>query len=139
VCSGGKRTRTSLYLPKDIKCFPEPGDVPVVKEGWSCQGVTGVKGGTFKKSQRDFLLRLFNNNGRPKIRERDTHNRMMTTFNDKNVAAVNSVMDKGFTEVSQSIDMQDNNEEGGHDQNEGVPEEGEEEELPPPLPITMST
>jgi hypothetical protein len=46
--------------------------------------VTGVKGGPFKKSPRDFLLRLFNNNGGPKIRERDTHNRMVTTFNDKN-------------------------------------------------------
>ena len=46
--------------------------------------MAGVKGGAFNKSQRDFLLRLFNNNGGPKIRERDTHNRMVTTFNDKN-------------------------------------------------------
>ncbi len=51
-----------LYFPKTIKFFPAPGDVFVVKEGWSCKGVTGVKGGPFKKSQRDFRLRLFNNN-----------------------------------------------------------------------------
>ena len=50
--------------------------VSVVKEGWTCKGASGVKGGVFKKSQRDFLLTLFNNNGGPKIRERDTHMRM---------------------------------------------------------------
>ncbi len=48
-----------------------------------------VKGGVFNKSQRDFLLRLFNNGG-PKIRERDAHNRMVTTFNDKNEDSDNS-------------------------------------------------
>ncbi len=31
---------------------------------------------------------------------------------------------EGFTEISQSIDIQDN-EEGGHDQNKGVVEEGD--------------
>ncbi len=36
--------------------------VSVVKEGWTCKGASGVKGGVFKKSQRDFLLTLFNNN-----------------------------------------------------------------------------
>jgi hypothetical protein len=41
-----------LYFPKAIKFFPAPGDEPVVKEGWSCKGVTGVEGGDFKKSQR---------------------------------------------------------------------------------------
>ena len=46
--------------------------------------VTGVKGGAFKRSQRDFLLSLFNNNGgKTKIRERDAHNMMVTTFKDK--------------------------------------------------------
>jgi hypothetical protein len=35
---------------------------------------------------------------------------------------VNRVVEKGFTELSQSIDIQDN-EEGGHDQNEGVVED----------------
>ncbi len=108
------------------------------------------------------LLRLFNNNGGPKIRERDTHNRMVTTFNDKNEdsdfslrlvlgetqikswfssesgrrkkAVVNRTREHGFTEFSQSIDIQDNNEEGGHDQNEGVPGEGVPPPLPPPPP-----
>ena len=32
-----------LFFPKTIKFFPQPPDVPVVKEGWSCKGVTGVK------------------------------------------------------------------------------------------------
>jgi hypothetical protein len=45
--------------------------------------VTGVKGGAFKRSQRHFLLTLFNNNGGPKIRERDTQIRMVETFKDK--------------------------------------------------------
>jgi hypothetical protein len=139
-----------MFFPKTIKLFPTPTDVPV-KEGWEFKGVAGVKGGAFNKSQRDFLVRLFNNNGGPKIRERDAHNRMVTTFNDKNEdsdfslllvlsetqikswfsseagrrkkAAVNRAREQGFAELSQSIDMQDNNEEGGHDQNEGVPEE----------------
>ena len=58
--------------------------MPVVKEGWECKGACGVKGGVFKKSQRDFLLTLFNNNGeKTKIRERDTHNIMVTTFKDR--------------------------------------------------------
>jgi hypothetical protein len=34
------------------------------------------------------------------------------------------VIVEGFTEISQSIDIQDN-EEGGHDQNKGVVEEGD--------------
>jgi len=42
-----------------------------------------VKGETFKKSQRDFLLGLFNNNEGPKIRERDVQIRMTVTFKDK--------------------------------------------------------
>ena len=50
-----------LFFPKTIKFFPAPTDVPVVKEGWTCKGVAGVKGGDFKKSQRDFLPELFNN------------------------------------------------------------------------------
>ena len=101
-------------------------------------------------------MTLFNNNGDPKIRERDTHNRMVTTFKDKaensdfslrlvlserqikswfssetwchKKAVVNRVIEEGFTEFSKSIDIQDNNEEGGHDQNEGVGEVG----VPPP-------
>jgi hypothetical protein len=32
---------------------------------------------------KGFLLTLFNNNGGPKIRERDTHMRMKTKFVDK--------------------------------------------------------
>ena len=44
---------------------------------------SGVKGGAFKKTQRDFLLTLFNNNGGPKIRERDTHFKMKEKFKDK--------------------------------------------------------
>ena len=84
-------------------------------------------------------------------------NDMVTTFKDKNedsdfslrfvlsetqikswvsseagcrkTAAVNRVIDIGFAELSQSIDMQDNIEEMGHDQNKGGPEEGEEEFL----------
>ena len=72
-----------MFFPKTIKFFPAPPDVPVVQEGWACTGVTGVKGGVFKTSQRDFLLSLFNNNGGPKIRERDTHIRMANTFKDK--------------------------------------------------------
>jgi hypothetical protein len=154
-------TRIPIF-PKTIKFFPTPTDVPVVKEGWVWKGVTGVKGGSLNKSQRDFLLRLFNNNEGPEIRERDTHNRMVTTFNDKNEdsdfslrlvlsenqikswfsseagcrkkTAVNRGREQGFTEISQSIDMEDNNEEGGHDQNEGVPEEGVPPPLPPPSP-----
>ena len=63
-----------LFFPKTIKFFPQPPDVTVVKEGWACKGVAGVKVRDFKKSQRDFLLTLFNNNGeKTKIRERDTH------------------------------------------------------------------
>jgi hypothetical protein len=42
---------------------------------------------------------------------------------------VDRVIEEGFTELSQSIDIQDN-EEGGHDQNKGVVEEGD----PPPPP-----
>jgi hypothetical protein len=59
-----------MFFPTTIKFFPTPRDVPVVKEGWACKGASGVKGGAFKKSQRDFLLTLFNNNGGPKIRLR---------------------------------------------------------------------
>ncbi len=56
-----------MFFPKTIKFFPTPTDVSFVKEGWVCKGVTGVKGGTFKRSQRDFLLTLFNNNGVQKL------------------------------------------------------------------------
>jgi hypothetical protein len=72
-----------IFFPKTINFFPTPTDVPVVKEGWACKGASGVKGGSFKKSQRDFLLTLFNNNGGPKIRERDAHIKMVATFKDK--------------------------------------------------------
>ena len=147
-----------MFFPTTIKFFPTPRDVPVVKEGWSCKGASGVKGGAFKKSQRDFLLTLFNNNGGPKIRERDAHMKMKTKFQDKDEdsdycfhlvlsesqikcwfssvagrrkkAAANRVIVEGFTELSQSIHIQDN-EEGGHDQNKGVVEAGAP---PPPIP-----
>jgi hypothetical protein len=147
-----------MFFPKTIKFFPTPTHVPVVKEGWACKGVTGVKGGAFKRSQRDFLLSLFNNNGGPKIRERDARIKMSATFKDKDEdsdyslrlvliesqiktwfssevgrrkkTAVNRLFEKGFTEFSQSIDLQDN-QEGGHDQNGGVVEEGDP---PPPVP-----
>jgi hypothetical protein len=56
-----------MFFPTTIKFFPTPRDVPVVNEGWVCKGTSGVKGGDFKKSQRDFLLTLFNNNGGPKL------------------------------------------------------------------------
>ena len=72
-----------MFFPTTIKFFPTPQDVSVVKEGWVSKGESGVKGGTFKKSQRDFLLTLFNNNGGPKIRERDAHTRMKENFKDK--------------------------------------------------------
>ena len=135
--------------------------MPVVKEGWACKGASGVKGGAFKKSQRDFLLTLFNNNGKPKIRERDAHTRMKEKFKDKEEdsdfcyrlvlsesqikcwfsseagrrkkAAVNRVIVEGFTELIQSIDIQDN-EEGGHDQNKGVVEAGGPPCYTPPPP-----
>ena len=148
-----------MFFPTTIKFFQTPRDVPVVKEGWACKGASGVKRGAFKKSQRDFLLTLFNNNGGPKIRERDAHMRMKTKFVDKDEdsdycfhlvlsesqikswfssetgrrkkAAVNRVIEKGFTGLSQSIQ---DNEEGGHDQNEGVVEAGGPPAPPPPRP-----
>ncbi len=148
-----------MFFPTTIKFFPTPSDVPVVKEGWACKGASGVKGGVFKKSQRDFLLTLFNNNGGPKIWERDAHMRMTTKFVDKDEdsdycfhlvlsesqinswfsseagrrkkAEVNRVIEKGFTGLSQSIQ---DNEEGGHDQNEGVVEAGGPPPPPPPSP-----
>jgi hypothetical protein len=110
-------------------------------------------------------LTLFNNNGGPKIKERDSQIKMETTFKDKDEDSdyslrfvlsesqikswfssetgrrkketVNSVFEKGFTEFSQSIDIQDN-QEGGHDQNVGVVEErGPPPPPPPPPPPTL--
>ena len=49
---------------------------------------------------------------------------------------VNRVIEKGFTELSQSIDIQDNEEEG-HDQNEGVVEAGAPPPPPPPPPSPL--
>ncbi len=80
-----------MFFPTTITFFPTPRDVSVVKEGWVCKGTVGVKGGVFKKSQRDFLLTLFNNNGGPKIRERDTHMRMKEKFKDKDERTTISV------------------------------------------------
>jgi hypothetical protein len=111
------------------------------------------------------LLGLFNNNGGSKIRERDTQIKMAATFKDKEEdsdfslrlvlsesqikswfsseagrrkkAAANRVIEEGFTELSQSIDIQDN-EEGSHDQNKGVVEAGApalEPRSPPPPPL----
>jgi hypothetical protein len=148
-----------MFFPTTITFFPTPRDVPVVKEGWACKGAAGVKGGVFKKSQRDFLLTLFNNNGGPKIRERDAHMRMKEKFKDKDEdsdlcfrlvlsesqikswfsseagrrkkAALNRVIEKGFTGLSQSIQ---DNEEGGHDRNEVVEAGG-----PPPPPPPCKT
>ena len=150
-----------MFFPTTIKFYPSPPDVPVVREGWVCKGVSGVKGGDFKKSQRDFLLTLFNNNEGPKIRETDAQIKMVSTFKDKDEdsdyslrlvlsasqikswfsseagrrkkAAANRVIVEGFTELSQSIDIQ-NNEEGGHDQNKGVVEAGAAPPPPPPPP-----
>ena len=97
------------------------------------KGVTSVKSGVFKKSQMDFLLTLFNNSGGPKIRERDTQLKMVVTqFKDKDADSdlslclvlsktqfkswfssetmnrqkmvVNRVIEKGLTELSESID-----------------------------------
>ena len=39
-----------MFFPKTIKFFPRPAHVTVVKEGWACKGVSGVKGGAFKRS-----------------------------------------------------------------------------------------
>jgi hypothetical protein len=72
-----------MFFPTTIKFYPSPPDVPVVKEGWTCKGASGVKGGAFKKSQRDFLLTLFNNNGGQKIRETDAQIKIAATFKDK--------------------------------------------------------
>ncbi len=130
----GKENK-DLYFPNQIQFFPSPRDVPVVKEGWEWKGITGVKDGTFKKFQRDFLLGLFYNNGGPKIRERDTQIKMTVTFKDKeedsdfslrlvlsesqikswfssetgrqNKTTVDRMIEEGFTELSQSIDIQD--------------------------------
>ena len=52
--------------------------------------------------------------------------------------SVNRVIEKGLTEISKSIDMQDI-EEGGHDQNEGVPEEGDPPPPPPPESSSSSS
>jgi hypothetical protein len=82
LASRGQENK-EMFFPKTIKFFPTPTDVPVVKEGWTCKGVAGVKGGDFKRSQMDFLLALFNNNGGPKIRERDAHIKMVASFKDK--------------------------------------------------------
>ncbi len=72
-----------MFFPTTITFFPTSRDGSVVKKGWVCKGADGVKGGTFKKSQRNFLVTLFNNNGGPKIRERDVHMRMKENFKDK--------------------------------------------------------
>ena len=72
-----------MFFPTTITFFPTPRDVPVVKEGWTRKGAAGVNGGVFKKSQRDFLLTLFNNNGVSKIRKRDSHMKMEAKFKDK--------------------------------------------------------
>jgi len=153
-----------MFFPTTIKFFPTPRDVSVVKEGWSFKGTSGVKGGVFKKSQRDFLLTLFNNNGGPKIRERDVHMRMEENFKDKDEdsdfcfrlvlsesqikswfssetgrrkkTVVNRVIEKGFTGLSQSIQ---DYEEGGHDQNEGVIETRREVLLLLLLPSSTSS
>ena len=47
----GKENK-EIFSPKTIKFFPQPPDVTVVKEGWACKGVAGVKGGAFKRSQK---------------------------------------------------------------------------------------
>ncbi len=97
-----------------------------------------MKGGAFKRSQSDFLLTLFNNNGGPKIRERDvvlSESQIKSWFSSevghRKKEEVNRVIEKGFTELSQSIDLQDN-QEGGHDQNGGDVEEGDPPPPPPP-------
>ena len=108
------------------------------------------------------LMGLFNNNGGPKIWERDAQIKMATTFKDKQEDSdfsfrlvlsesqikswfssetgrrkkveSNRVIEEGFTELSQSKDIQDN-EEGGHDQNKGVVEAGAPvPPTPPPSP-----
>jgi hypothetical protein len=122
---GGQENK-EMFFPTTIKFFPTPRDV-----------------------------------GGPKIRERDAHTRMQAKFKDKDEdsdfcyrlvlsesqikcwfsseagrrkkAAANRVIVEGFTELSQSIDIQDN-EEGGHDQNKGVVEAGGPPPPPPPPP-----
>jgi hypothetical protein len=116
-----------IFFPTTIKFFPTPRDMSVVQEGWVCKGAE-VEGGVFKKSPRDFLLTLFNNNGVSKIKKRDSHMKMEAKFKDKDEdsdfcfrlvlsesqikpwfssevgcrkkAAVNRVIEKGFTGLS---------------------------------------
>jgi hypothetical protein len=89
----------------------------------------------------------------PKIRETDAQIKMTATFKDKDedsdyslclVLSASQIKswfssEGGFTELSQSIDIQ-NNEEGGHDQNKGVVEAGAAPPpSPPPPPPPLST
>jgi hypothetical protein len=91
-----------MFFPTTITFFPTPRDVPVVKEGWSWKGAAGVKGGVFKKSQRDFLLTLFNNNGGPNLSESQIKSWFSSEAGRRKKAALNRVIEKGFTGLSQS-------------------------------------
>jgi hypothetical protein len=145
--SGGNEDG-ELYFPKRIVLWELPSDVPPVQEGWAPKGVAGAKGGGhFQKSQKDFLLELFDNPGGYKIRERDAHERFKMRFTDKGdespysvrlvlsegqikswnsseasrrkKLAASRVIDRGVTELSAAMDL----EEGGDD----VPEDDDAE------------
>ena len=124
------------------------------------RGVWGQRWG-LQEVPKGFSADTFQQQRGPKIRETDAQIKMAATFKDKDEdsdyslrlvlsasqikswfsseagcrkkAAANRVIVEGFTELSQSIDIQ-NNEEGGHDQNKGVVETGAAPPPPPPSP-----
>ena len=133
IVSRGEENR-ELFFPKPIHTFPLPTNVPVVKEGWAPKGVAGAKkGGAFEKSQKEFLLMTFNNEGY-KVRERDALKRMQERFTDndpnspysarlvlseaqikswfsseaarRKKLALIRVFDKGLTELGAAMDLE---------------------------------
>jgi hypothetical protein len=110
--------RKEMFFPTTIKFFPTPRDVTVVTQ------IKMVS--TFKDKDEDseYSLRLV-------LSESQIKTWFSSESGRRKKAAVNRVFEKGFTELSQSIDLQDN-QEGGHDLNGGVVEDGGPP--PPPLP-----
>jgi hypothetical protein len=80
-----------------------------------------------KDEDSDYSLRLV-------LSERQIKSWFSSEAGLRKKETVNRVFEKGFTELSQSIDMQDN-QEGDHDQNGGVVEEGAPPAPPPPPPL----
>ncbi len=126
----GQENKEMLF-PTTITFFPTPRDVTVVKEEGEWKGEVGVKGGVFKKSQRDFQKdEDFDLCFRLVLSESQIKSWFSSETGHRKKMVLNRVIEKGFTGLSQSIQ---DNEEGGHDQNEGVVEEGGP---PPPTPPT---